>query len=258
MPSILLLPLVIGGCSSGDVPPSIPCVDTPRGISVDYVIHQDLTGPFSNKNWDCVKPSEKLPYSLEDYFGDFGPVCWKPNPDLYRKNFQYRGGVTLQEMKSEWSSMRTYNDMVLVCATGWMFDIFGNLIFGQFGISPDHLPGQPTTSPHLWVFRQTIENSNDFFQLRGRVFDWVVAHELGHVVAGLVHPGDNLQAHAEMDRSYFWCPMFGNPPIYPANSQFPDRSVNLQTITLKKQFCRDESGQDESTCAVYLSTFIAP
>lgn len=263
--SVFFMPLIVSaviGCGSG--PNTNPYADIPgsdKAIPIEYRVLLNVDYP--NADYNIVPRSVGIPATLKNYFSAYGTHGWETTGH-WQYNPRFETGLTDTELRTaaELNTIRSKpSSWYLVCAVDKFRDDDGNILWDYLGRTYS-LNGQPGTGQlHSYTFvaelriQSRTSPDGDLGAFGGRVFDWVVAHELGHSVAGLRHPDDFPSDHAEADlRSYNGCAMWADPPNEPATPDNPMGSPNLRYILEKQSFC--ESSNDNSTCSHYLRQMI--
>lgn len=220
-------------------------------LRVEYHVQQFDTLPSGIDN-NFVACSGGLPSSLQETFepctvlvawrSAYDPWVWKST------DYWHPETISLREILDNWQSIRAEplsEVWFLVVGAYRVRGVDGGPVPGQFGISLQGPRGYIPADRWTFIFKGAIESHAEGSDKYGaETYDWVVAHELGHVAAGLDHPTAGPLYHAEDDMSYDWCAMW------------PDKddldTARMWRVIRNRRFCGSGDLTDTSTCWSYL------
>lgn len=248
---LVFLVLLLAGCPEDkDKHADIPGTD--KAIKIEHRVLRLASDTLVD--YRIVNKSDALPSSLKDYFGEFGTLGWETT-SYWNANLDVAGRISDTEMRE-----RAEGNLLRNKPSSWLLVIAVNLrslddgtpVWGSLGrtYSLNGLPGTSQLHNYSYIFKTAIAGSNEYTRFGGRIYDWVVAHELGHSIAGLRHPSSNPEDHAQGTESYNGCAMWEDPPDDPNDPDNVMGSPNLKYILERKSFCA--STEDDSTCARFL------
>ncbi|HUU45205.1 MAG TPA: hypothetical protein VM118_05675 [Acidobacteriota bacterium] len=274
---LTLLVCVISGCSSEEkdaVHEDVACENViGHAVRVEYKVQELIYEPYTTINLDIIRRGDNIPASVKRAYNDVGlEFCWYSSTPWRWQRGDGQTFITLQDIKLLWDEIGDPElrqlGWYLVVASTRLADSDGGIIPGQLGMSAcTEQPGLPSGEKWSFVFWSSIKSSYVTTthtwetEFGSKVYDWVAAHELGHVVGGLMEPDEPGKAAEHVDptkdRSYNWCMMWGGSlRIAPIDPNWPSNSPNLHSVITELSFCRDQDGEDQSTCAAYLGTVI--
>jgi len=217
-------------------------------LRVEYHVQQDTLHPYIDNNF--VSYSGGLPSSLQSTFSACSVlVAWESNypPWVWNSSdYWHPETISQQEIDAKWGTIRSEplsETWFLVVGAHEFREADGSPAPGRFGRSNQSSRGYIPADRWTFVFKGAIEDHAEGSGKYGAdTYDWVVAHELGHVAAGLDHPKEGPLYHAEGDVSYKWCVMW------------PDKddldTARMWRVIQNRLFCSSKT--DASTCSSYL------
>lgn len=271
--SVLALADLLLACAPDPRSPADPefSIECPAGnscIFVEYAYQKEPVGG-SYKYWGILSRWDNVPGNLAETFSapdrGYCDFAWH-----FDDTITWYGGIRIEhEQGAQYSELavlyegsnNNINDFWLYGARHFESES-GSYLYGILGVAyPGQSPGK--RAPASFRFLSIAVRETDLWidsvdpGFSGIVYDWVVAHELGHSVAGLkdVHEAPFLHAEPEDDQTFYYCVMWSaeGPAVdYWCDPSGGTEQTCLVNVIALQTFCGHNDRDAETTCRQFL------